>query len=89
MTRFRLVALGVMVAVVGCGRPDVVPTPEESPLTVEQWKTLPADQKYEVATFERLKAGDPKLQEPKAWEKFNRDVLLPARKKDFPNGKTK
>jgi hypothetical protein len=41
--------------------------------------------KYEADTFERLKAGEPKLREPKAWDKFARDVLRPAMKKERPN----
>jgi hypothetical protein len=78
--------LGLLVAGVGCGKTDPVPAPEDSPLTVEQWKVLPVQLKYEVETFERLKQGNPKLQEPKEWEKFTREVLLPAKKKDLPGG---
>jgi hypothetical protein len=80
-----LLALALLIAA-GCGKTDPVPAPEDSPLTVEQWKALPAEQKYEAATFERLKAGDPKLRDERAWEKFTRDVLLPAKKRDFLGG---
>jgi hypothetical protein len=77
--------VGLLIGI-GCGKTDPVAAPEVSPLTVEQWKELPVQLKYEVDTFERLKAGNPKLQEPKEWEKFNRQVLLPAKKKDIPSG---
>jgi len=59
------------------------------PLTVEEWKGLPAQSKYEVETLERLKLGDPKLQDQRAWDKFTREVLLPARKKERPDLATK
>lgn len=87
MTRWQCVLLlGWLAVVVGCGSPSQVKAPEEIPLTVEEWKTLPPDQKYQIETFERLKAGNPKLQNQKEWDKFTREVILPAKKKDFPTG---
>ena len=78
-----LLTLVLAISVVGCSRPEVPPS---DPLTVEQWKTLPAEMKYEASTLERLKLGDPKLQEEREWDQFTRKVLIPARKKDFPKG---
>ncbi len=66
---------------VGCGG-SAAPAPESAPLTLDAWKAMPAGGKYEPHTLERLKQGDPKLQDDRAWEKFTRDVLLPAKKKD-------
>jgi hypothetical protein len=85
-TRFVGLMLVLASAVVGCGSPPA-PTPEEAPLTVEQWKAMPVSEKYEVETFERLKAGSPKLQSQKEWDKFTREVILPAKKKDLAGGK--
>jgi hypothetical protein len=76
--------LAVLMAAAGCGKSDPAPTAEEAPLTVEQWKELPVAEKYEPATFERLKAGDPKLADDRGWAKFTRETLLPAKKKDQP-----
>lgn len=86
MRRVTRVLLVGLLAAVGCGKTDPAPPAAETPLTVEQWKALPVQLKYEVETFERLKQGSPKLQEPREWDKFTRDVLLPAKKKDFPGG---
>ncbi|MDY3554367.1 hypothetical protein GobsT_23630 [Gemmata obscuriglobus] len=76
---FLVTALGAGPA--GCGGPPA-PAPEEAPLTVEQWKALPAQKKYEVETLERVKHGSPKFQDQQAWDKFIREVMVPARKKD-------
>ena len=67
---------------VGCGGPRPATTPESAPLTLDDWKALPPAVKYQIETFERLKQGDPKLQDERAWQKFSRDVLVPAMKKD-------
>lgn len=76
-------------AFAGCGPSASPPPPEEVPLTVEQWKAMPPDQKYQIETFERLKAGNPKFQNQKEWDKFTREVILPAKKKDVPNDTTR
>jgi hypothetical protein len=87
VTRWRFILLLVcLMAVTGCGSPAPEKAPEEAPLTVEQWKALPTDRKYEIDTFERLKAGNPNLQNQKEWDRFTREVILPARKKDVPDG---
>ena len=70
----------------GCDGAKPAPPPEQAPLTVDAWKALPPDQKYTIDTFERLKAGDPQLYDTARWDAFNKTVVLPARKKDFPNG---
>ena len=45
------------------------------PLTVEQWKQLPPSEKFDPVSFERLRLGDPKLQDPKAWREFEQNVI--------------
>jgi len=80
--------LVVAACLAGCGSPP--PSARaESPLTLEQWKALPAETKYEIDSLERLKQGSPKLQDQREWEKFTRDVLLPARKKELPDRKSR
>lgn len=80
--------LAVAAGLAGCGSPPAS-APEERPLTLEQWKALPPETKYEIDTLERLKQGNPKLQDQREWEKFTRDVLLPARKKELPDRKSR
>lgn len=84
--RFVVVFIAAAVGVVGCGGP--APTPP-APLSVADWKAMPPDQKYTPETLERLKEGDPKFQTPEGWEAFQKTVVQPARKKDFPGGKPK
>lgn len=79
-----LCLLSAAVALTGCGSSPAT-SPGETPLTVEEWKALPAQTKYEVETLERLKLGDPKLQDQRAWDKFTREVLLPAKQKERPD----
>lgn len=79
---FFLLALG---GASGCGSADPVPTGPPPPLTVEAWKILPVEEKYDPGTFERLKDGDPKLHSPQAWNRFMAEVVVPERKKDIPS----
>lgn len=80
MIRIAFPFLSLLVAV-GCGGTRLPPQ-ETEPLTLEQWITLPATKKYEIATFERLKEGTPKLRDDREWAKFTRTVLVPAKKKE-------
>lgn len=68
----------------GCGG-RAAPKPP-APLAVADWQGLPADQKYTAETLERLKEGDPGLQTPAGWDAFQKTVVRPARKRDFPRG---
>lgn len=86
MPRSRFLPLVAVAALAGCGGPAPGAKPT-APLTVAEWKTLPPGQKYTLDTLERLKEGDPGLQTAEGWEAFQKSVVAPARKKDFPNGK--
>lgn len=85
------IASGVLVALaLGCGSSQPSRSgPDAVPLTAKDWKSLPADQKYSPETLERLKAGDPSLETAEGWDDFQKKVIIPARKKDFPNGPKK
>lgn len=86
--RSRLLVVAAVVAgLTGCGTPGGSAGTKPTPLTVADWKAMPTDQKYTPETLERLKEGDPELQTAEGWEKFQKTVVIPARKKDFPNGK--
>lgn len=81
-------SMAVALGLAGCdGGKSAAPAP--APLSAADWKALPADQKYTSEALERLKAGDPNLQTPEGWEAFQKAVVAPARKKDFPGGKAK
>jgi hypothetical protein len=75
-----------MMILAGCGD-NKLPSSEKTLLTLEQWEVLPTNIKYEIDTLERLKEGNPQLMEQREWDKFLKTVLLPGKKKDFPNTK--
>ncbi len=61
---------------------------DDGPLSVEAWMEMDDFiMKYDPATFDRLKKGDPKLEDEKAWEDFMRNVVVPERKIDLPGRK--
>lgn len=84
-------ALAVMISTgltAGCGdggnlKPPA-PLPPPTALTLEDWKKLPLDEKYDGATFERLKMNDPNLQHPRNWAAYEYQYIIPERKKDIP-----
>ena len=80
----KFLCLLVVLAALGCGAAASSPPPEAGPLTVEKWKSLPVDQKYDESSFQRLRDNDPKLKSDRAWDKFMREVVIPERKKDIP-----
>ncbi len=92
--RFHTVLLGAGLAFclllgAGCGgssRPAPGPVGPLPPLSVEEWKTLPVEEKYDEATFDRLREEDPKLKKQREWDKFMRSVIIPERNKDIPRG---
>lgn len=81
----RILILLVLIAA-GCGGSKTTSTvPIEGPLSVEQWKQMDdMTLKYDPVTFDRLKKGDPKLEDEKAWDAFMRTVVFPQRKIDIP-----
>lgn len=85
MIRYALV-VGALLFVLGCGSQSEPDTTDYSPLTVEQWKQMPAEVKYDIGTLERLKEGNPKLYQPREWNRFTREVLLPMKRQELPNG---
>lgn len=71
---------------VGCGGEMTPPTtpPAPTPLSVAEWRELPVGEKYDEATFDRLKLQDPKLKEDRNWARFMAETVVPERKKDLP-----
>ncbi len=85
MIRLAPILLGGVLLILGCGGEAVENTDgPPPPLTVEAWKELPIEEKYDASTFERLKDADPKLQSDREWDKFMRNVVIPERKVDIP-----
>ncbi|WP_417744593.1 hypothetical protein [Rosistilla oblonga] len=70
----------------GCGeeQPPAAPAGPPLPLSVEEWKQLPIEVKYDEATFDRLRDKDPKLQNDRNWHRFMKEVVVPERKLDIP-----
>lgn len=90
MTRYWIVSalLFSVALVVGCGEgaPQApAPLPPPTALTLDDWKKLPIEEKYDGATFERLKLNDPNLQHPRNWAAFEYQYIIPERKKDIPS----
>lgn len=85
MTKFSLLGLLGLLALTGCGsggKPTAT-APAEQPLTVAEWQSMPADTKYQAETFERLKVGEAKFRNEKAWDEFYRKTVQPGRKKEL------
>lgn len=80
---YRWLILVVLLAA-GCGSAAPEAIELSDTLTVEQWKTLPIELKYDEATFERLRAQDPTLQTDRGWDRFMKEVIVPERRKDIP-----
>ena len=83
----RTTLLLLTLASAGCGGGGPAESGSSAPLTVADWKALPVEQKYSTETLERLKKGDPNLETAEGWESFQKTVIGPSRKKDFPGGK--
>ncbi len=87
MKPLRLLILLITVTTIGCGSTELPPpqSPAMLPLlTMEQWKTLPAEEKYDEGTLDRLRDADPSLKAHRAWQKFMKEVVLPERMLDIP-----
>ena len=59
-------------------------TNRETPITIEAWKELGVNEKYELETFDRLKMSYPKLNDERIWEQFMQTVVVPERRQDIP-----
>ncbi|MCC9629604.1 hypothetical protein LOC68_14520 [Blastopirellula sp. JC732] len=57
---------------------------DSGPLTVEQWKALPADIKFEGDTMDRLRMGDKKWENERLWQHFVKKVVIPAHQTEVP-----
>lgn len=81
----RLLPMLIGIALSGCGSPPPPPAVAEGPLTIADWKAMTDIQtKYDGATMERLRQGEPSLQEEKAWREFEKTVIVPQRAIDVP-----
>jgi hypothetical protein len=79
MRMLALVAIGFLA---GCGGSSA-PATVEKPMTIAEWEGLPADRKFQAESYERLKLGEPKFQDEKNWDRFYKQTILPARKKEM------
>ena len=67
----------------GCGR-EASPTNAMTPLAVEDWKAMAAEEKFSFQTMERLKVGNPRFQNDAEWDRFARTVFVPAQRRELP-----
>ena len=56
----------------------------DDPLSVDAWRELEPSRKYDPATFDRLKKGDPNLETESGWHRFMVEVVVPQRRIDIP-----
>ena len=90
MTLIVLVGLLAIANGMGCGSStsnSVQPIQDSAELpllTLEQWKSLPVEEKYDLATLDRLRQADKSLRPDRAWQKFMKEIVLPERMKDIP-----
>jgi hypothetical protein len=87
MKPLRLLILVIFLTTIGCAPAEPTPPqpmPTLPPLTVEAWKTLPVEEKYDEGTFDRLREADPSLRNHRAWNKFMKEVVVPERMLDIP-----
>ncbi|MEQ8851514.1 hypothetical protein [Gimesia sp.] len=65
------------------GKPAVLAA--QPPLTLEEWKAMTdLTEKYDGATLERLRAGNPELKSDRAWDKYQKEFVAPQLVKDKP-----
>jgi hypothetical protein len=81
------IAYLVFAGVTGCGGtpapPSISATP--TPLSLEEWKSISdISDKYDGATLDRLRMGDTRLKNERAWESYMKQNVIPERKKDIP-----
>ncbi|QDT89617.1 hypothetical protein [Gimesia algae] len=80
------------VILTGCGGSEAevqvgVPTdiPPAAPLSLEEWNAITdVNEKYDIATLERLRASDPQLESEKGWNQFMKEVVGPKMKAEMP-----
>lgn len=80
----KRLALLLLFPILGCGSEPETAQVNEEAITVESWKALDVDVKYEPEIFDRLKLNEPRLSNERNWDRFMRDVIVPERRKDIP-----
>ncbi len=88
MTRYLLALFVLSLTVaLGCGggvKEPTGPPPAPTPLTMEEWKTLPIVDKYDEGTYERIRMQYPELQNEQAWYDYMMREIMPQRNIDIP-----
>ena len=82
----RYLTIPLLLALAGCAGESPMPSlpPAPTALTLDEWKTLEIQEKYDEATFERLRMQDPKLKNDRHWRAYFKQHILPERDKDIP-----
>ncbi|MCE9534441.1 MAG: hypothetical protein K8T89_25460 [Planctomycetes bacterium] len=78
--------LTLLFAIEGCRKKSpasLSAKPEDTPISLAEWRTMPSPQKYEPEVLERLKIGEPKMQNQKEWDVFYHAEFEPGRKRDL------
>lgn len=89
---FSMILLLWPVVLTGCGGSDSsvqvgVPSdiPPAAPLSLEEWNAITdVNEKYDIATLDRLRSSDPRLESKKGWNQFMKEVVGPKMKAEMP-----
>lgn len=81
----------VLIGVMACSQKSETTLSQGEPevMTLEVWKSLPAQIKYDGATLEKLRQHDKKLRSNRAWQKYFRENVQPEMKKQVWSPHTK
>ncbi len=88
MRKIATILVVVMMGLVGCSR-NASDEKISTPLTVDDWRIMPAEDKFTHQAMERLKLGDTKFQDDAEWDRFAQSVFFPAQRKEMPSRSTK
>ncbi len=83
---YSVLCVHALLIAAGCGPSDAPLTnpPAPTALSFEDWNKLPIPEKYDEATFERLRMGNPLLKSERAWKAYLAKEVMPLRKKEIP-----
>lgn len=88
-----IILLTLVLVAAGCGsksKKEVASRLDRSALTVEQWRKIAPEEKFDAAILRRLRSSDAELEDDDAWREFMDKVVAPEMRRATgpPSGKT-